>query len=52
MLGWLCKGEGEARDCPVGDEVDLRDAHRLEARVGALFAGREFSFLAASDYSN
>lgn len=37
--------EGEARDCPVGDEVDLRDAHGLEVRLGALIAGREFSFL-------
>lgn len=42
--------EGEARDCPVGDEVDLRDAHGLEVRLGALIAGRVFSFLADSDY--
>lgn len=45
-LGWRCKGEGEARDCPVADEVDLAGTHRLVVRLGALIniAGREFSF--------
>lgn len=31
-------------------KLTFRDAHGLEVRLGALIAGREFSFLADSDY--
>lgn len=44
VLGWLCKGEGEARDCPVAGEVELRDAHRLEGRWRA-HCGADLSLL-------